>query len=88
MPWASSPGLGASSLSTVRRDAQLSSLRAIIAKEAAAGVGALYQFSRDSAANLRRKEDAYNEAIGGFLGGSVLGLASMSYVASYNMVRN
>ncbi|ORY12021.1 hypothetical protein BCR34DRAFT_311068 [Clohesyomyces aquaticus] len=39
-----------------------------------AGVGALYQFTRDSAANLRGKEDTYNEAIGGFFGGSVLGL--------------
>ncbi|KAF2466741.1 uncharacterized protein BDR25DRAFT_305958 [Lindgomyces ingoldianus] len=40
-----------------------------------AGVGAFYQFSRDSAANLRSKEDAYNEAIGGFMGGAVVGLA-------------
>ncbi|KAF2121826.1 hypothetical protein BDV96DRAFT_483197 [Lophiotrema nucula] len=43
-----------------------------------AGVGALYQFSRDSAANLRQKEGAVNEAIGGFVGGTVLGLARRS----------
>ncbi|KAF2267676.1 hypothetical protein CC78DRAFT_530755 [Lojkania enalia] len=43
-----------------------------------AGVGAAYQFSRDSAANLRQKDDTYNEAIGGFIGGMVLGLARRS----------
>ncbi|KAF2800789.1 hypothetical protein K505DRAFT_320176 [Melanomma pulvis-pyrius CBS 109.77] len=43
-----------------------------------AGVGAAYQFTRDSAANLRRKEDAYNEALGGFAGGAVVGLAKRS----------
>ncbi|KAF2737904.1 NADH-ubiquinone oxidoreductase 213 kDa subunit [Polyplosphaeria fusca] len=43
-----------------------------------AGVGAVYQFSRDSAANLRGKDDAYNEAIGGFLGGIGVGLARRS----------
>jgi len=39
-------------------------------------VGGVYEFSRNAAANLREKEDHYNEAIGGFLAGSILGLGS------------
>jgi len=38
----------------------------------------VYEFSRNAAANLREKEDHYNEAIGGFLAGSILGLGSMA----------
>ncbi|KAK3317871.1 hypothetical protein B0T19DRAFT_300562 [Cercophora scortea] len=34
----------------------------------------MYEFSRIAAANLREKEDHYNQAIGGFLAGSILGL--------------
>lgn len=41
----------------------------------AAAVGAGYQFTRDATANLRQKNDIYNEAIGGFVGGTVVGLA-------------
>ena len=51
----------------------------IEANWATAGVGAFYQFSRDSAANLRQKEDPVNEAIGGFIGGTIMGLASTLY---------
>ncbi|KAF2007940.1 NADH-ubiquinone oxidoreductase 213 kDa subunit [Amniculicola lignicola CBS 123094] len=39
-----------------------------------AGVGATYQFTHDCAANLRAKNDTYNEAIGGFFGGATMGL--------------
>lgn len=39
-------------------------------------VGGVYAFSRAAAANLREKDDHWNEAIGGFLGGSILGLRS------------
>ncbi|KAF2278385.1 uncharacterized protein EI97DRAFT_465694 [Westerdykella ornata] len=43
-----------------------------------AGVGATYQFTRDSAANLRQVDDTYNEAIAGFLAGLALGLPKRS----------
>ncbi|KAF2707430.1 hypothetical protein K504DRAFT_535929 [Pleomassaria siparia CBS 279.74] len=43
-----------------------------------ASVGATYQFTRDAACNLRQREDAYNEALGGFAGGAVVGLARRS----------
>ncbi|KAK4192294.1 Tim17/Tim22/Tim23/Pmp24 family-domain-containing protein [Podospora australis] len=39
-----------------------------------AAVGTAYEFTRVAAANLREKEDHYNNAIGGFVGGAVLGL--------------
>ena len=37
-------------------------------------MGGAYKFSELAAANLREKEDHYNSAIGGFIGGSVLGM--------------
>lgn len=40
----------------------------------AGAVGASYKFSELAAANLREKDDHYNSAIGGFVGGAVLGL--------------
>jgi hypothetical protein len=40
----------------------------------AAGAGGAYQFTRDSMANLRQQEDAYNEAVGGFASGLVVGM--------------
>jgi len=43
-----------------------------------AAVGGIYEFSRTASANLREKEDPWNTAIGGFLGGAVLGLRSMT----------
>ncbi|KAI9728401.1 MAG: hypothetical protein M1828_003801 [Chrysothrix sp. TS-e1954] len=39
-----------------------------------AALGATYEFTRHASANLRRKHDSYNEAIGGFMGGALLGL--------------
>ncbi|KAF2011766.1 hypothetical protein BU24DRAFT_288783 [Aaosphaeria arxii CBS 175.79] len=43
-----------------------------------AGVGFAYQFTRDSAANLRQKNDTYNEALAGFASGVVIGLSRRS----------
>lgn len=40
--------------------------------------GGAYGFSRAAAGNLRQKDDALNSAIGGFVGGSVLGMIRMS----------
>ncbi|KAI4205298.1 MAG: hypothetical protein LQ350_000621 [Teloschistes chrysophthalmus] len=39
-----------------------------------AAIGGVYEFTRTAAANLREKNDAYNNAIGGFFGGGVVGL--------------
>lgn len=39
-----------------------------------AGVAGTFQFTSIAAANLREKDDFINDAIGGFLGGAVLGL--------------
>ncbi|KAF2459646.1 NADH-ubiquinone oxidoreductase 213 kDa subunit [Lineolata rhizophorae] len=44
-----------------------------------AALGAGYAFTSTAAANLREKDDAYNEAIGGFFGGSVIGLSKRSF---------
>lgn len=41
-----------------------------------AGVGVLYQFTKDATANLRQKDDAYGEALAGFMGGTVVGVQS------------
>jgi hypothetical protein len=40
----------------------------------AAAMGGAYMFTKDAAANLRRKDDSYNSAIGGAFAGSMLGL--------------
>ena len=37
-------------------------------------MGGSYEFAKTASANLREKDDAYNAAIGGFFGGSMLGL--------------
>ena len=39
--------------------------------------GAAFQFTLDSAANLRQKDDSYNHAIAGFVSGTIVGLSSM-----------
>ena len=39
-----------------------------------AAAGGTYEFARTASANLREKDDSWNPAIGGFLGGGVLGL--------------
>lgn len=39
-----------------------------------AAMGGTYEFFRKAAANLREKNDAYNEAIGGFMSGAMIGL--------------
>ncbi|KAH8903246.1 NADH:ubiquinone reductase [Coniochaeta sp. PMI_546] len=41
-------------------------------------VGGVFQFSKTAAANLREQNDHYNSAIGGFLGGSILGMQKRS----------
>lgn len=40
----------------------------------AGGVGAAYQFSKDATANLRQKDDCYNEAVAGFVAGCGVGI--------------
>lgn len=37
-------------------------------------MGGAYMFTKDAAANLRKKDDSYNSAIGGAFAGSMLGL--------------
>lgn len=37
----------------------------------------VYTFSKDASANLREKDDSFNAAIGGFLGGATWALRSM-----------
>ncbi|KAK7521458.1 uncharacterized protein IWZ02DRAFT_430377 [Phyllosticta citriasiana] len=44
-------------------------------------LGTIYEFTRCSSANLRRKDDTWNEAIGGFFGGAVIGLKYRSIPA-------
>ncbi|KAK4890433.1 hypothetical protein LTR17_004763 [Elasticomyces elasticus] len=39
-----------------------------------AAMGGTYEFSKNAAANLREKDDAYNPAIGGFFAGTMMGL--------------
>ena len=41
-----------------------------------AGVGVLYQFTKDATANLREKDDTYNEFLAGFMGGTAVGIHS------------
>lgn len=41
-------------------------------------MGGAYEFGRTASANLRERNDSYNEAIGGFLSGSMLGLFRMT----------
>ncbi|KAH7625657.1 hypothetical protein SMAC4_08751 [Sordaria macrospora] len=41
--------------------------------------GGIYKFAQQASANLRQKEDAWNHAIGAFLGGSVMGLRSLRF---------
>lgn len=51
----------------------------------AAGIGAAYSFASTASANLRQKDDTWNQAIGGFFGGSVLGLACTCGSRSHRM---
>ncbi|KAL8722791.1 MAG: hypothetical protein Q9225_000803 [Loekoesia sp. 1 TL-2023] len=46
-----------------------------------AAIGGTFGFARTAAANLREKEDAYNQAIGGFFAGGVVGLRMRSFPA-------
>lgn len=41
-------------------------------------MGGAYEFATNASANLREKDDPYNAAIGGFFGGSMLGLRCRS----------
>jgi hypothetical protein len=45
---------------------------------AAAALTTVYSFSKDAAANLREKDDAFNTTIAAFLGGATIGLKSMT----------
>lgn len=42
----------------------------------AAAIGGTFEFARVAAANLREKDDAYNQAIGGFFAGGIVGFRS------------
>jgi hypothetical protein len=53
------------------------SFRALAYKNLA-GVGGTYAFVSTASANLREKRDPYNQALGGFCAGSLLGLRSKS----------
>ncbi|KAI4274419.1 MAG: hypothetical protein LQ337_003954 [Flavoplaca oasis] len=46
-----------------------------------AAIGGGYEFARVAAANLREKDDAWNPTIGGFVGGSIVGLRYRSFPA-------
>lgn len=45
----------------------------------AAAMGASYAFASTVSANLRQKNDSWNTAVGGFLGGSMIGLTRMAH---------
>ena len=38
-------------------------------------MGGAYEFTKSASANLRQKDDALNQAFGGFVAGSMLGLS-------------
>lgn len=48
-------------------------------------MGGAYAFSKDAAANLRKKDDSYNSAIGGAIAGSMMGLSRTSKQRTYTM---
>jgi hypothetical protein len=47
----------------------------------AAAMGASYAFASTVSANLRQKNDSWNNAIGGLFGGSMIGLTRMAHIA-------
>ncbi|KAI4143221.1 MAG: hypothetical protein LQ341_002972 [Variospora aurantia] len=47
----------------------------------AAAIGGTFEFARVAAANLREKDDAYNQAIGGFFAGGIVGFRMRSFPA-------
>ena len=50
----------------------------------AAAMGGAYMFTKDAAANLRKKDDSYNSAIGGAFAGSMLGLkCTWTWISSF-----
>ncbi|KAL8988082.1 MAG: hypothetical protein Q9177_002787 [Variospora cf. flavescens] len=46
-----------------------------------AAIGGTFEFARVAAANLREKDDAYNQAIGGFFAGGIVGFRMRSFPA-------
>lgn len=44
----------------------------------AAGMGGAYGFVKTASANLREKHDPYNNALGGFFAGALVGLRSIA----------
>ncbi|KAL8841346.1 MAG: hypothetical protein Q9170_000977 [Blastenia crenularia] len=46
-----------------------------------AAIGGTFEFTQLAAANLREKDDAYNQAIGGFFAGGVVGFRMRSFPA-------
>ncbi len=47
-----------------------------------AAFGGVFEFATAASANLREKDDHWNHAVGGFLGGAILGVRSMHISAS------
>lgn len=48
----------------------------------AAAMGASYAFASTVSANLRQKNDSWNQAIGGLVGGSMIGLTRMAHAVA------
>ncbi|KAL8907841.1 MAG: hypothetical protein Q9207_001164 [Kuettlingeria erythrocarpa] len=46
-----------------------------------AAIGGTFEFARIAAANLREREDSYNQAIGGFFAGGIVGFRMRSFPA-------
>ncbi len=47
-----------------------------------AGVGGTYAFISNASANLREKNDPYNQALGGFCAGALLGVPSTRMISA------
>lgn len=51
-------------------------------------MGGAYEFAKCASANLRRKDDSWNPAIGGFFAGSMLGLRCTPPLLRHNLERS
>lgn len=76
-PWVSSRGLEGLRPLLVRQTWVVERLIEVVLTSCAAAMGASYAFASTVSANLRQKNDSWNSAIGGFLGGSMIGLTRM-----------
>lgn len=51
-----------------------------------AAIGGTFEFTRIAAANLREKEDAYNQAIGGFFAGGIVGFRRLYFMERRRLI--